>query len=109
MYKIIPSANLRNKYVQIADIAKQTHEPIVLTKNGEGDLIVMSIELFEEKETELEIYKRLAENKMDIAKGYYLTGSEVSKQLNKYIKNDHSELLHELEETYLKNEETNHV
>ncbi len=109
MYKIIPSADLRNKYSQIADFAKQTHEPVILTKNGEGDLIVMSIELFEEKETELELYKRLAENKMDIAKGHFVTGSDISKQLTKYIKNDHSELIHELEETYLKNEEAKHV
>lgn len=88
MYKIIPSADLRNKYAQIAENAKVNNEPIVVTKNGEGDLIIMSIELFEEKEIELEIYKRLAENKMDIAKGHYVTGSEMAQQLGKYIRND---------------------
>ncbi len=102
MYRIIPSADLRNKYSKIADFAKQNHEPIVLTKNGEGDLIVMSIELFEEKEIELQLYKRLAENKMDIAKGHFQSGTELSKQLGRYIKNDNTILINELKETYLK-------
>ncbi len=106
MYKIIPSADLRNKYSKIADFARQNHEPVVLTKNGEGDLIVMSIELFKEKEIELEIYKRLADNKMDIGKGHFVTGAEISKQLNNFIKKDHAELVNELEENYLKNEES---
>jgi prevent-host-death family protein len=101
MYKIIASTDLRNKYSQIADFAKQNHEPIILTKNGEGDLIVMSIELFEEKETELQLYKRLAENKMDIAKGHFQSGSELSKQLSKYIKHDNTIQINELKETYL--------
>lgn len=109
MYKIIPSADLRNKYSQIADFAKQNHEPVILTKNGEGDLIIMSIELFQEKETELELYKRLAENKMDIAKGHYQSGSEISKQLSRYIKHDNTNLINELKETCLKKEESNHV
>lgn len=101
MYKIIPSTDLRNKYSQIAEFVKHNHEPIVLTKNGEGDLIVMSIELFEEKEIELELYKRLAENNMDIAKGHFQTGAEFSKQLGKYIKEDNTSLINELKETYL--------
>ena len=102
MYKIIPSADLRNKYSQIAQFAKKNHEPIVLTKNGEGDLIVMSIELFEEMETELLLYKRLAENKMDIEKGHFQSGSEFSKQLSRYIKQDNTSFVNELKETYLK-------
>lgn len=109
MYKIIPSADLRNKYTQISDFAKQNHEPVILTKNGEGDLIVMSIELYQEKEIELDLYKRLAENKMDIAKGHFQSGLDLSKQLRKYIKNDNKTQVCELKETYLKKEEPTHV
>ncbi|MDD4047980.1 MAG: type II toxin-antitoxin system Phd/YefM family antitoxin [Clostridia bacterium] len=109
MYKIIPSAYLRNKYSQIAGFAKQNHEPVVLTKNGEGDLIIMSLELFQEKEIELEIYKRLAENKMDLSKGHFQTGEEISNTLSKYIKNDNTELIADLKKSYLINEETQHV
>ena len=109
MYKIIPSADLRNKYTQISEFAKQNHEPVVLTKNGEGDLIIMSLELFQEKEIELDLYKRLAENKMDIAKGHFQSGTDFSKQLHKYIKHDNTKQICELRETYLKKEESNHV
>lgn len=109
MYKIIPSADIRNKYSQISEFAKKNHEPVVLTKNGVGDLIVMSVELFQEKEIELDLYKRLAENKMDIAKGHFQSGSDFSRQLQKYIKHDNSAQIHELQKTYLKNEDSTHV
>jgi len=109
MYKIIPSADLRNKYTQISDFAKKNHEPVILTKNGEGDLIVMSIELYQEKEIELDLYKKLAENKMDIAKGHFQSGSDLSQQLQKYIKHDNTAQVCELKETYLKKEESTHV
>lgn len=109
MFRIIPSTDLRNKYTQISEFAKQNHEPVILTKNGEGDLIVMSIELFQEKEIELELYKRLAENKMDIAKGHFESGTDFSKQLKKYIKHDNTAQVHELKETYLKKEDSTHV
>ena len=105
MYKIIPSADLRNKYSQIAQFVKEKHEPLVLTKNGQGDMIVMSIDLFEEKEAELKLYKRLAENKLDIARGNFRSGSEVSKQLSNYIKHDSTGLINELKETYTSNRE----
>ncbi len=109
MYKIIPSADLRNKYAKIAEFAKNNHEPVVLTKNGAGDLIVMSIELFEEKEKELLFYKRLAENRMDIAKGHFESGTVFSKQLSKYIKSDNTSLIKELKETYLEKENKSDV
>ena len=44
---ILPSTSLRNQYNEISEKCKQTGEPIYLTKNGEGDLVVMSVEAFE--------------------------------------------------------------
>ena len=41
------SASLRNEYGVISDMAKKTKEPIYITKNGEGDLVVMNIDAFE--------------------------------------------------------------
>lgn len=49
---IKPSTALRNEYGSIANLAKE--EPVYITKNGEGDLVVMGIELFERME---QIYK----------------------------------------------------
>ena len=40
------SASLRNDYTTISNMAKETKEPIYITKNGEGDLVLMSIEVF---------------------------------------------------------------
>ncbi len=43
------SASLRNDYTTISNMAKETKEPIYITKNGEGDLVLMSIEAFERR------------------------------------------------------------
>ena len=40
---IRPSAAIRQNYNEIADLCRKTQEPIFLTKNGEGDLVVMDI------------------------------------------------------------------
>ena len=51
---IKPSTALRNDYTAISDLAHEEAEPIYSTKNGEGDIVVMSIEAFERRE---ELYK----------------------------------------------------
>lgn len=43
---IRPSATIRQNYKEIADMCRKTGEPIFLTKNGEGDLVVMDIDTF---------------------------------------------------------------
>jgi len=45
---ITSSANLRNNYRKIANRCKETREPVFLTTNGEGDLVLMSLEAYEE-------------------------------------------------------------
>lgn len=47
------STALRNDYTTISDLAKKSNEPIFITKNGEGDLVLMSIEAFERREQTL--------------------------------------------------------
>jgi len=44
------STALRNDYGSISDLAHEEEEPIYITKNGEGDLVVMSIDAFERRE-----------------------------------------------------------
>jgi len=56
---IKPSSALRNDYTGISDTAHQEGEPIFITKNGEGDLVVMSIEAFERREELLKLKARL--------------------------------------------------
>ncbi len=61
MNKIRPVSDLRNNFTEISRIVHETHEPIFLTKNGYGDMVVMSIESFEELHFESEIYVKLRE------------------------------------------------
>jgi PHD/YefM family antitoxin component YafN of YafNO toxin-antitoxin module len=44
------STALRNDYPAISSLAHESKEPIYITKNGDGDLVVMSIEAFEQRE-----------------------------------------------------------
>lgn len=43
---IRPSAAIRQNYNEISDMCRKTSEPVFLTKNGEGDLVVMDIETY---------------------------------------------------------------
>jgi len=49
------STTLRNDYGAISSLAHEVDEPIYITKNGEGDLVVMSIEAFEKREQMLKL------------------------------------------------------
>ena len=57
---IKPSTALRNEYGTISDMAHEEDVPIYITKNGEGDLVVMSIEAFERREEVLKLRAKLA-------------------------------------------------
>lgn len=56
---IRPSAAIRQNYNEIADLCKKTAEPVFLTKNGEGDLVVMDIETFNRREKMLKLREEL--------------------------------------------------
>ena len=58
------STSLRNDYGTISNLAHEAAEPIYITKNGEGDIVVMSIEAFEKREQILKLRSKImvAEN-----------------------------------------------
>ena len=56
---IRPSAAIRQNYNEIAELCKKTAEPIFLTKNGKGDLVVMDIETFNRREKMLKLREEL--------------------------------------------------
>ena len=58
---IKPSATIRQNYTEIAALCKETGEPVFLTKNGEGDLVVMDIAAFDQREKQLELREKLIE------------------------------------------------
>lgn len=56
---IRPSAAIRQNYNEIAEMCRQTAEPIFLTRNGEGDLVVMDIETYERREKMMKLREEL--------------------------------------------------
>jgi len=56
---IKPSAAIRKNYNQISELCKTTSEPVFLTKNGEGDLVVMDIATFSRRESMLRLREQL--------------------------------------------------
>ena len=84
---IKPSAAIRQNYNEISNLCKDTGEPVFLTKNGEGDLVVMDINTYDQREKQLELREKLLEIEMRRMKGE--TGSpahDVTKKLLSLIK-----------------------
>ena len=76
---IKPSATLRNEYSTISDLAKKTGEPIYITKNGEGDMVLMSLEAFERREELLKLRQKVLaaeQNRLNGSKAYTLHEAE---------------------------------
>lgn len=69
MMNIKPSAAIRKNYNQISELCRQTGEPVYLTKNGEGDLVVMDVESFARRESLLRLKEKLMQSELDILKG----------------------------------------
>ncbi len=69
MPTIRPSADLRNKYNEISSFCHQHQEPIFITKNGQGDLAVMSIETYEYLAGRMQLYQLLDEGLEQEKKG----------------------------------------
>jgi PHD/YefM family antitoxin component YafN of YafNO toxin-antitoxin module len=69
MPTIKSSADLRNSYNEISSFCHQYDEPVFITKNGKGDLAVMSIEAYEKLLGRFELYGLLQEGMDDIKSG----------------------------------------
>lgn len=69
MPTIKSSAELRNNYNEISTFCHTYTEPVFITKNGKGDLAVMSIETYERLTSSFELYSQIKEGLDDIAEG----------------------------------------
>ncbi|MGN0467665.1 MAG: type II toxin-antitoxin system Phd/YefM family antitoxin [Acutalibacteraceae bacterium] len=84
---IRPSASIRQNYNEIADICRKTQEPVFLTKNGEGDLVVMDIEAYNKREKMLRLREELLsveEERLNGDSGFSI--DEVSEMMKNAIK-----------------------
>jgi len=83
---IKPSTALRNEYNSISELCKEKCEPVFLTKNGEGDLVLMSIKAYKYREEMLDLREKLLfaeSNRLSGTKTY--TVAEVSERLRELI------------------------
>lgn len=74
MPTIIPSADLRNHYAEIEELAKKTGEPIYLTKNGRSSLVLMDIDAFESYQLDT-AWKRYAQSALAEAERHERAGA----------------------------------
>ena len=61
MNMIRPVSDLRNNFAAISKTVHETAQPVFLTKNGYGDMVVLSMEAFENLQFESEVYFKLQE------------------------------------------------
>ncbi|GHU38578.1 prevent-host-death protein [Spirochaetia bacterium] len=84
MPEIRKSADLRNNYGEVSQFCHQYKEPIFITKNGVGDLAVMSIDAYNELSGRIDLYKKLIDGINQINNGETVSEEEMMKKLNKY-------------------------
>lgn len=83
MPTIRSSADLRNHYNDISEFCHTYPEPVFITKNGKGDLAVMSIETYEHLIGRFELYELIQEGLADIQKRNTRPFSEAISDLRK--------------------------
>ncbi len=69
MPNIRPISDLRNNANEISELCRREREPVFITKNGVGDMVVMSMETYERQQALLELYGKLSEAEGEIANG----------------------------------------
>lgn len=86
MPTIRPSADLRNSYNEISEFCHDYSEPVFITKNGKGDLAVMSIEVYEQLKGKLELYNLIEQGLNDEKNGRVVpfadAVADIRKELN---------------------------
>jgi prevent-host-death family protein len=69
MYHIRPMSDLRNRTNEILELCHKENQPVFVTKNGYGDLVIMSLAHYEQLLNRLQLYQKLSEAEMLDATG----------------------------------------
>ena len=84
MPQIIPIRDLKNTS-EISQMCKESDEPIYITKNGYGDMVIMSMEVYKEKMFMLDVYDKLLAAEEEIKSGKILdAGASIKSVRDKY-------------------------
>ena len=85
MVHIKPSAAIRKNYNEISRLCRATRGPVFLTKNGEGDLVVMDIETYSQRENMLKLREKLLQSETDKKNGRVYTVAETVAAMRKAV------------------------
>lgn len=69
MPDIRPISELRNNANEISDYCRQTREPVYITRNGSGDMVLLNIEEYERRMALIDLYGKLAVAEREVADG----------------------------------------
>jgi len=86
MPNIKSSTDLRNNYNEISSFCHESREPVYITKNGQGDLAVMSIEIYEVLSGKLDLYRDKGRTAVEAGEKRQL--HEVMKDIKQRITDD---------------------
>ncbi len=82
MPNIIPIRDLKNT-AKISELCHQTNEPVFITKNGYGDMVLMSMETYEKNMLMLDVYAKIAKAEKEIEEGKTVDAKAVFSELRK--------------------------
>lgn len=82
---IKPASELRNNFTGISKLVKDG-ETVFLTKNGSGDMVVMSQEQYNKQIAMLELYRQLSLGELDIKEGRLSSTDEVFSNIDSMLK-----------------------
>lgn len=69
MPNIRPISDLRNNAHEISEFCRREREPVFITQNGTGDMVIQSIEEYEKQQMLISLYGKLGETEAEIARG----------------------------------------
>ena len=82
MPRIIPIRDLRDTG-KISELCSANREPIFITKNGYGDMVIMSMSVYEERMVQLEMREKILAGKAQADSGNLIDGPEAMAQIGK--------------------------
>lgn len=84
---IIPLRDLSNKTSQVVDQCERSGEPIFVTRNGYGALVVMSMEAYQTRMAQLDLYQHLFAAENELADGKLVPAEKVFDSINEMLEN----------------------
>ena len=83
MNMIRPVSDLRNNFADISKTVHETAQPVFLTKNGYGDMVIMSMQAYESQLARVSMYADISKGKAQADNGELLDGPLTMKKLRK--------------------------